>query len=162
MKLNKRKIKETMHKARLIIKQSNSALIREKDTASVKDVLHNMVDIVQLWNTAVTECNELLPLPQNLSEFEESSSNNKENNKQKSSKKNDFSILGQSHNDLSWMDQSVAMFIYLHPQIYGMGSTVERAVYVAKIIGVSKNTVRQWCSLSDKGAERYIKYGTQF
>jgi len=54
------------------------------------------------------------------------------------------------------MDQSISMYLYLHLKLYGTGSTADRISSVAQLLGVSYNTVRQWCSLSDKGAERYI------
>ena len=55
------------------------------------------------------------------------------------------------------MDRSFGVFVFfLHPKNYGNGSFSHRVDSVAQLLGQSSNTVRQWCSLTDKGAAKFI------
>lgn len=65
-------------------------------------------------------------------------------------------VKGKSRPDLTWNDRAVAIFCYLHPNVFGSGDMDRRIVQVASTVGASPNTVRQWVSLQDKGAQNYI------
>ena len=57
---------------------------------------------------------------------------------------------------LTWMDRTVAAFIYLHPGIYGTGINVNRPKKVSAATGANLNRVRHWFSLTDKQAAANI------
>jgi hypothetical protein len=63
----------------------------------------------------------------------------------------------EKHPDLTWNDRAIAVFILVHPSIYGLHSPVTRIDNTAKAIGASSNTVRQWASLTDKGSHANIQ-----
>ena len=44
----------------------------------------------------------------------------------------------------------------MRPKIHGNGSFSHRVDSVTQLLGQSSNTVRQWCSLIDKGAAKFI------
>ena len=66
-------------------------------------------------------------------------------------------LKGKEISSITWKDRAVRMYLFLHPKIHGVGSFNKRIDSVAKSIGVHRNMLRQWCSLTNAGAETFIK-----
>lgn len=173
-------IQKEIQKAEAEIRLKHAPLRREEEFVAVEDALESIIQVLEFREVACSCPDSFVgkgrakdPIcietetetgssedPVCISDSDSEASPETTCAKKKAKKKAEQKappIKGKKRPDLTWYDRSIGVFLYLHPSIYGQQPT-DTMCYnsVAAALGSDGNTVRQWISLKDKGAETYI------
>ena len=66
-------------------------------------------------------------------------------------------LKGTTRKLIRWHERAAGDYLFLHPNIYGLGSMKERAALVARVFGVGRHMTKTCFSLGDKKLRSYME-----
>ena len=66
-------------------------------------------------------------------------------------------LKGTTRKLIWWHGRASGDYLFLHPNIYGLGSMKERAASVAQDLGVGRHTTKTWLSLDNNKLHSYME-----
>ena len=66
-------------------------------------------------------------------------------------------LKGTTRKLIWWHERAAGAYLFLNPNIYGLGSMKERVALVARALGVGRHTTKTWFSLGDNKSCLYME-----